>query len=66
MADDPQAQQRSGDSRINLRDGADVDHWTRKLGVSAEELAKVVEVAGDRASDVEQYLAQEGRPATSE
>jgi hypothetical protein len=69
MADDPHAkaqQERSPDSRIDLRSGPDVDYWTQKLGVSAEQLAKVVELAGDRAGEVQAYLAQEGRPATTE
>jgi hypothetical protein len=69
MADEPQAQapqDRSPDSRIDLRSGADVDYWTRKLSISAEQLAKVVELAGDRAGEVQAYLAQEGRPATTE
>ncbi len=52
--------------RIDLREGREVDYWTRKLGVSREELAKAVEIAGDRAHDVADYLAQQGPPATSE
>jgi hypothetical protein len=52
--------------RIDLRAGWELDYWTRKLGVSREELAKAVEIVGDRAQEVADYIAQQGAPATSE
>lgn len=62
------ARQPAGDSveRIDLRSGPSVDHWTRSLGVSREELAAVVAIVGERPSDVADYLEQHGPPATSE
>jgi hypothetical protein len=54
------------EERIDMRKSADVDRWTRQLGVSREELAKVIESAGDRAQDVARYLAENGPPATTE
>jgi hypothetical protein len=54
------------DARIDLRDGADVERWTRELSVSREQLAAVVAIAGDRAADVADYLRQNGPPTTPE
>ncbi|MEW6704725.1 MAG: DUF3606 domain-containing protein [Pseudomonadota bacterium] len=52
--------------RIDLQQGWEAEYWTRKLGVSREELAKVIESAGDRVQQVADYLAEHGAPATSE
>jgi len=52
--------------RIDLNQGWEMEFWTRKLGVSREDLAKVVESAGDNAQEVADYLAENGAPATSE
>ena len=52
--------------RIDLRDGADVDYWTQKLGVSREQLAAIVAIAGERAADVVDYLKTNGPPTTAE
>jgi hypothetical protein len=65
MQEKPQTSSGPGE-RIDMRKSADVDHWTRKLGVSREELAKAIESAGDRAQDVARYLAEHGPPATTE
>jgi len=53
-------------NRIDLRSGADVEHWTKTLGISAEQLHAIVAITGDRARDVEDYLKNQGRPATPE
>jgi hypothetical protein len=66
MADSTTSRGGSDRLRINMHQGWEVDYWTRKLGVSREELAKAIEIAGDRAHDVADYLADEGRPATTE
>jgi hypothetical protein len=52
--------------RIDLRSRADVDRWTQSLGVSAEQLAAMVAIVGDRPSDVADYLKTHGRPTTPE
>jgi len=66
MADTPGPAGGTSRSRIDMRSRDDVERWTRELGVSAEELAKVIEIVGDDAARVADYIAQEGRPATSE
>ena len=66
MSDNRDTRGGSDRLRIDLHESWEVDYWTRKLGVSREELAKAVEVAGDRAHDVADYLARYGTPATSE
>jgi hypothetical protein len=55
-----------GRERIDLRDSADVDYWTSKLGISPEQLAAIVAIAGDRSDDVVDYLKTSGRPTTPE
>jgi hypothetical protein len=62
--DDPAERRRS--DRIDLRSSADVEHWTKTLGISAEQLHAIVAIAGDRARDVEDYVRTQGPPATSE
>ena len=66
MADSTTSRGGSDRLRINMHQGWEVDYWTRKLGVSREELAKAIEITGDRAHDVADYLSNEGRPATTE
>ena len=60
MADIPE------NARIDMRNSEHVDHWVQKLGISREELAKVIESAGDEPNAVAAYLAENGPPATSE
>jgi hypothetical protein len=60
------AGERRRSDRIDLRSGADVEHWTKTLGVSAEQLAAIVKIAGDRAKDVQDYVKTQGPPTTSE
>lgn len=66
MADTLSARGGSDRLRINMHQSWEVDYWTRKLGVSREELAKAIEASSDRAHDVADYLSEHGRPATSE
>ena len=42
--------------RINLSENYEVQDWSKKFGVTAEELRKAVKEAGDNASNVERYL----------
>ena len=58
--------ERRRSDRIDLNSGADVEHWTKTLGVSPEQLHAIVAIAGDRARDVEDYVRTQGRPTTPE
>jgi hypothetical protein len=42
--------------RINLSEDYEVKDWSKKFGVSPEELKKAVKHAGSEAADVEAYL----------
>jgi len=53
-------------TQLDLREGWQVDHWTKKLGLSREELAKVVESTGNDVRAIEDYVRQWGRPATTD
>jgi hypothetical protein len=54
----------SRSERIDVRDGASLDRWAERLGVSREALVRVVEIAGDRAGEVADYLRSQGLPAS--
>jgi hypothetical protein len=53
------------DSRIDIRQRADVERWTSKLGITVDELSKIIEITGNRASDVMDYLREQGSPGTT-
>ena len=42
--------------RINLSQDYEVQDWSKKFGVTPEELRKAVKSAGNNAKDVEQFL----------
>lgn len=42
--------------RINVNENYEVEYWSKKYGVSSEELKKAVKAAGTFAEDVEKYL----------
>ena len=45
-ANRPDANGERRSDRIDLRSGADMDHWTKTLGVSAEQLHAIVAITG--------------------
>jgi len=45
-------------ARINLNEEWEVAYWTRELGLSKEELERVVKAAGDRVTQVRQHLGR--------
>jgi len=48
-------------SKINLQNPEEVRIWTRKLGISPAELAKVIETVGNSAAEVRKELQRSGR-----
>ncbi len=46
--------------RISLSEDYEVQHWSKKFGVSSEELKKAVKQVGSNATDVETYF-QKGK-----
>jgi hypothetical protein len=44
--------------RINTREQAEVNYWTRTLGVTREELLSAVHAVGDSEDKVRQHLAR--------
>jgi hypothetical protein len=44
-------------SKINMQEPAEVKHWAHALGVSKEQLQKVVEKVGNSAAAVRKELA---------
>jgi hypothetical protein len=51
--------------RIDVNNITDLDHWSSELGLSHDELVKVVEIAGDKASDVVDYVHRQGSPGNT-
>jgi hypothetical protein len=62
----PPAQNPESLTTVDLTQGWQVDHFTRELGISREELAKAVEAAGPGLDELREYLRRYGPPATSE
>lgn len=56
MADDKSKAGTHDRSRINLSEPYEVRDWTKKFGVTKEELTTAVKQVGDRAADVEAHL----------
>ncbi|MBX3620864.1 MAG: DUF3606 domain-containing protein [Rhizobacter sp.] len=56
MADDLKNRGEPDRSRINLKEVHEVQYWSRKFGVSAQELQTAVKAAGSQAADVERHL----------
>ena len=47
--------------RINLSEDYEVQDWSKKFGVSAEELRKAVQAVGNNAKDVEKFINSKSR-----
>jgi uncharacterized protein DUF3606 len=55
MTDDKTKKAADG-RRINLHQAYELGYWSRKFGVSEQEVAEAVQTAGPMASDVEREL----------
>jgi hypothetical protein len=58
MADDKSDRGPADRTRVNVHEDYEVRNWTKKFGVSAEQLRAAVEKVGPMASDVEKHLAK--------
>lgn len=56
MADDLNERGQQDRSRINMNEPWEVKYWTKELGVSQDELARIVRVAGNSVSAVRQHI----------
>jgi len=56
MSDSTQNRAGQDRSRINVNQDYELRDWSKKLGVSPDELKKAVASVGDRAKDVEAHL----------
>lgn len=56
MADDLNQRGQQDRSRINMNEPWEVKYWTRELGVTQDELARIVRVAGNSVSAVRQHI----------
>ncbi len=60
MADNKKNIGKPDRDRISLSEDYEVQHWSKKFGVSTGELKKAVKEVGSNAKDVEAYL-QKGK-----
>ena len=60
MADDKTKRGGQDRNRINLNEDYEVRDWSKKFGVSAEELKKAVQAVGNDAEKVRQHLRKTG------
>lgn len=56
MSDNKQAIGGQDRKRINLHEDYEVRDWSRKFGVTPDELKRAVGAVGDNAADVEAFL----------
>jgi hypothetical protein len=60
MSDDKSKVGSSDRDRINVHEDYELRHWSKKLGVSKEELEAAVTAVGPMAKAVEAHLKQAG------
>lgn len=56
MADDKNARGPQDSSRIAMGEDYEVQYWTKKFGVSRDQLQKAVDAVGNGADAVEKHL----------
>ena len=57
MSDDKSKTGGQDRKRISLSEDYEVQYWSEKFGVNADQLRAAVEQAGSNADDVEKYLS---------
>ena len=60
MADDKTKRGGQDRNRINLNEDYEVRDWSKKFGVTAEELKKAVQAVGNDAAKVREHLRKTG------
>jgi hypothetical protein len=58
MSDNPKQKGRQDRSRINMSEDYEVRYWSKKFGVSAEELKAAVKKVGNSAEAVQKELGK--------
>jgi hypothetical protein len=58
MSDNLEQRHGQDRERINLNEKWEVAYWTKELGLSQEELERVVREAGDRVTAVRKHLGR--------
>ena len=56
MSDNKNINSKQDRDRISLSEDYEINDWSKKFGVSAEELKRAVKEVGSMAKDVEAYL----------
>lgn len=56
MADDKSNRGPQDGTRISLNEDYDVAYWTKRFGVTEEQLAQAVKAVGHSVAEVEKYL----------
>jgi hypothetical protein len=60
MSDDKSKPGGQDRKRINVDEDYEVRDWSKRLGVSADQLRAAVKAVGDRVDDVERHLKKHG------
>jgi hypothetical protein len=63
MAENSSSSRAPESYRINTREQAEVNYWTRQLGVTRDELLSAVRAVGDSEDKVRQHLSRGDSPA---
>jgi len=60
MGDDKSKTGAPDRDRINIHEDYEVRDWSKKFGVTHQQLLEAVQAVGDRAEDVERHLKSHG------
>jgi hypothetical protein len=60
MSDDPKKTGGQDRKRINVNEDYELRDWSKKFGVTSEELKKAVQAVGDQADKVKEHLSTPG------
>lgn len=58
MADNLKETGKPDDSRINVDQDHELNYWSKKFGISRDELRTAVQAAGPMVKDVQKHLAR--------
>jgi hypothetical protein len=58
MADDLTKRGAADRNRINVNEDYELDHWSKKFGVSRDQLVRAVHKVGPKVADVQRELAK--------
>ncbi|UQV19641.1 DUF3606 domain-containing protein [Brevundimonas albigilva] len=63
MSDDKSQTGNPDRQRVSLSEDYEVQDWSKRFGVTADQLRAAVDAVGNQAEDIEKYLSRKSGPA---